>query len=117
MVKTASVVKAAVVAAAMAAACGRDRGLGTTCDTKIDCKGDLICGGVDPQAAMAAATSAADHVCTAHCSKTEECQADFGEHSFCITGELCVLECGKDSECPPYTGCNEHGWCSRPRFD
>jgi hypothetical protein len=50
--------------------------------------------------------------CTMFCDSSEQCKTRFGEFSYCIGANKCVLECARDEECPAHTACDS-GFCRR----
>lgn len=86
--------------------------LGMPCKVTPDCGmtmdgKPLMCGDTAPNIGQ----------CVFSCEAEGDCELRFGKHTFCIRAKQCVRECGKDSECPPYTGCNESGWCQYRRLN
>lgn len=83
-----------------------EQGLGRVCNESLECEDPLFCDFGEPTAGQ----------CTDGCVDSADCQARFGEFSFCIGAERCVLACRGDSDCGPDQMCDSH-WCRRRSCD
>jgi hypothetical protein len=92
-----------------AAACGGSSGndLGVTCSKDSDCKTGLMC---DPKWQQCTLTCTSDSQCT-NASAHSHCEFGAGESQADIN--ICVHDCGAQTDCAPYTTCNSVGWCGQ----
>jgi hypothetical protein len=103
-----------ILSSLMALGCGSDsggggkahKGLGAICTSDDDCTSGLTCH-------IDTTDYVAHHLCTQVCISSEACVAEFGEGTFCIGDNLCVVECLTDDDCVSGTVCNRYGWCER----
>lgn len=80
--------------------------LGGNCEATFECREGLQC--IDRSGVI-------EGQCSATCSESSSCQAEFGRAALCLGADLCARSCAGAADCPSGTACNVHGWCERPR--
>jgi hypothetical protein len=80
--------------------------LGGGCQATRECREGLSC--VDRDGVI-------EGQCSATCSESSSCQAEFGAAALCLGADLCARSCARASDCPSGTDCNVYGWCERAR--